>query len=73
MQAQRSSPRVQRAVLGLVLYEHPDALCVDALALEVGEGAEQAVAGLVAVGLLRRQGEVVSATPAAIHFDRLGS
>ena len=72
MQAQ-GNPRTQRAVLGLVLYEHPDALCVDALTREVGEGVTQAVGELVAVGLLRRAGDAVAATPAALHFDRLGA
>jgi hypothetical protein len=72
MQAQ-GNPRTQRAVLGLVLYEHPDALCVDALTLEVGDDAERAVTDLVAVGLLRRDGEAIRATGAAIHFERLES
>ena len=72
MQAQ-GNPRTQRAVLGLVLYEHPAVLSVDALAREVGEGATQAVGELVAAGLLRRDGDAVAATPAAIHFDWLGA
>jgi hypothetical protein len=70
MQAQ-GNPRTQRAVLGLVLYEHPDALSADALVREVGAGATQAAGELVAAGLLWRDGEAVRATPAAVHFDRL--
>jgi hypothetical protein len=71
MQAQ-GNPRTQRAVLGLVLYEHPDALSADALGREVGEDAAQAIGDLVAAGLLSRDGEAVRATCAAVHFDRLG-
>jgi chromosome segregation and condensation protein ScpB len=70
MQAQRTS-RAQRAVLGLVLYEDPDPMTVGDLRREVGEETEQAVAELVAVGLLADDGEVVRATPAAVHFDAL--
>jgi hypothetical protein len=62
----------QRAVLALVLDEHPDQLTADDLEREVG-GAEQAIYDLAAVGLLRRQGESVLPTRAALHFERLES
>jgi hypothetical protein len=70
MQAQRTS-RAQRAVLGFVLYENPSPTAVGDLMQEVGEDAEQAVAELVAVGLLAHDGESVRATLAAVHFDAL--
>jgi chromosome segregation and condensation protein ScpB len=70
MQVQRTS-RAQRAVLGLVLYEDPSPVRFGDLRQEIGEDADQAVAELVAVGLLARDGAVVRATPAAVHFDAL--
>lgn len=70
MQAQRTS-RAQRATLGLVLYEHPDPMTVGYLRQEIGDEVDQAVAELVAVGLLQRDGEAVSATLAAVSFEAL--
>jgi hypothetical protein len=70
MQA-KSCPKVRRAVLGLVLYEHPDPMTVDGLKREVGEDAAQAVSDLVAAGLLWRDEDAVRPTRAAVHFDQL--
>jgi len=69
----RSLPQSRRAVLGLVLHEHPDALSAEDLTREVGDDATEAVSELVSAGLLWRDGEAVRATCAAVHFDRLGS
>jgi chromosome segregation and condensation protein ScpB len=69
----QADSRTQRAVIALVLYEHPTALTANDLAREVGDDAEQAVAQLLADGLLRRDGEVIRATVAAISFDQLDS
>jgi len=63
----------QRAVLALVLDAHPKSLALPDLAHELGgQGAvERAVAELVSVGLLAREGEAVSPTAAARRFDQL--
>jgi hypothetical protein len=70
MQA-KSSPKTRRAVLGFVLFEHPDSTVASDLRREIGEDADQAVADLTAVGLIERDGELVRATIAAVHFDAL--
>jgi hypothetical protein len=64
---------VQRAVVGLVLDAHPKSLTIiPELAREVGgEAAERAVRDLVAVGLLKRHDETVSASAALVHLDGL--
>jgi hypothetical protein len=63
---------VQRAVVGLVLDAHPKSLTIPELAHEVGgEAAGHAVRDLVAVGLLERRGDAVSASAALVHFDGL--
>ena len=72
--------RTERAVLALVLAEHPAQLSVLELARELcespedfaeGDAVERAVRDLVGVGLLHRQGGFVLPTRAALHFDRL--
>jgi hypothetical protein len=60
----------QRAVLALVLDEHPDQLTTADLEREVGT-SEQAIQDLAVVGLLRRQGDSILPTRAALHFERL--
>lgn len=69
--------RAQRAVLSLVLAQHPAQLTICEIAREVavdeGDGPERAVRDLVGVGLLRCEGAVVLPTRAALHFDRLSS
>ncbi len=63
----------QRAVLALVLDSHPKPLDLAALARQMGEqdAVERAVDALASVGLLTREGDAVSPSAAAVHFDRL--
>lgn len=65
--------RVQSAVLGLVLCEHPVQLTSEDLRREVGDddATERAIGELVAVGLLRRERESVLPTRAALRFESL--
>jgi len=70
MQA-KSSPQTRRAVLGLVLYEHPKELSSYDLRREIGDDVRGAIVDLLAVGLLRREGEAVRPTRAALSFHRL--
>ena len=71
---------VQRALLALVLFEHPTQLTLADLTRELSEGPEdpaqrdavqRAVRDLGAAGLLHRHGEFAIPTRAAICFDRL--
>ena len=77
MQAQRS-PRsgdaVQRAVLALALAVHPKPLSAPLLAAEIRDAnaVEEAAGTLCEVGLLDRDGDSLTASAAAVHFDRLG-
>jgi hypothetical protein len=63
----------QRAVLGLALEAHPKTLTTRGIVRQLGAGdaVERAIAQLVEVGLLERDGDAVSASAAAVHFDRL--
>ena len=63
----------QRAVLALALDAHPKSLALAELARQVGgqDAVERAVAELVSVGLLAREGDAVSPTAAARRFDQL--
>jgi hypothetical protein len=66
--------RTQRAVLALVLDQHPATLTICEVAREFnGEGdeAERAIRDLVGAGLLRCEGTSVLPTRAALHADRL--
>lgn len=65
----------QRAVLSLVLHEHPAILASDEVEREVGSGdaTERAMRDLTGVGLLRREGVSVLPTRAALAFDRLAA
>ena len=65
----------QRAVLSLVLHEHPTLLASDEIEREIGSGdaAERAMRDLTGVGLLRQEGASVLPTRAALHFDRLAA
>jgi hypothetical protein len=67
----RDNERVQRAVLALVLSEHPTQLTLREVEREVDAPVEDAVVALVAAGLFSRQESLVLATPAAVSFDRL--
>lgn len=66
-------PTVERAVLGLVLDAHPKPLTIRELARQVSgqDAVERAVAELVSVGLIERDGNSVRPTKAAVHFERL--
>lgn len=73
--------KVQRAVLALVLAEHPTRLTFAELAHAVCNDPENfaeatvladAVRELRVARLLRCAGERLVPTPAALHFDRLG-
>lgn len=72
---EREDERIQNAVLGLVLSEHPAQLTICEITREVavdeGDGPERAIRDLVGIGLLRCQGTLVSPTRAALHFERL--
>ncbi len=72
---EREDARAQRAVLSLVLHEHPTLLTLGDLSMEVGpdDAVADAVRDLSAVGLLRREGGSVLATRAALCFDRLAA
>lgn len=67
--------RAQRAVLSLVLEEHPTLLASEEIEREVGAGdeTEQAMHDLHGAGLLRREGATVLPTRAALYFDRLAA
>lgn len=67
--------RAQRAVLSLVLEEHPTLLASSEIEREVGSGdeTERAMRDLRGVGLLRREGTTVLPTRAALHFDQLAA
>ena len=73
-QAMRDDLRTQAAVMALILSEHPTLLTLGDVGLEMDDNEEwvtRAVRDLTAVGLLRREGESVIATRAALAFDRL--
>jgi hypothetical protein len=70
MQA-KSSPKIRRAVLGLVLYEHPKELTSYDLRREIGDDARGAIVDLMEAGLLRRDGEYIRPTRPALNFYRL--
>ena len=67
----RSLPQTRRAVLGLVLHEHPARWTVADLRGEIGGDAREAIADLAAAGLLKREDEYVRPTCAALSFYRL--
>lgn len=73
--------RTEGAVLALLLYEHPIQLAMDELVLvlsadprrpDPADEAKRAVRELVGAGLLRRQGDFLAPTRAALYFDGLG-
>ena len=65
--------KAEVAVLAVVLSEHPALMTFDEVAGEVddADAADRAVHRLVGVGLLRREGESVIPTRAALRFSRL--
>jgi len=77
----RDDAKAQRAVLGLVLAQHPTQLTICELAREINQGqdfaaddsVERAIRDLVGVGVLRCQGALVLPTRPALHLDQLAS
>jgi hypothetical protein len=67
----RSLPQTRRAVLGLLLYEHPREWSSRELRDEVGDDARGAIVDLLEAGLVKREGEYVRPTRAALNFYRL--
>jgi len=67
--------RAQRAVLSLVLHEHPALLASDEVEREIGTGdaVVRALTDLTGAGLLRQEGATVLPTRAALYFDRLAA
>jgi hypothetical protein len=69
--ALRADMRTQHAVLGVVVDELPCVFTVPELVREVGpkerDAIERAVTDLIGVGLLRRDGDSVLPTRAAVH------
>lgn len=72
--------REQEAILYYLLREHPDQLTVAELIREFSHGEAEAtddnrielcLAELVGAGLLRREGETIRPTRAALRFHRL--
>jgi hypothetical protein len=65
--------RKQGAVLALVLAEHPTQLTLGDLMMEIvdKDAVARAARDLVAVGLLRRNGDSLLPTRAALRFDWL--
>jgi hypothetical protein len=70
--------RTERAVLALLLDQHPTRPTVDELPLALDakdfaekDGIARAVRELAAVGLVRAEGDLIGPTLAAIHFERL--
>jgi hypothetical protein len=65
----------QRAVLSLVLNEHPALLDSGEVEREIGAGdaTERAMLDLTGAGLIRQEGATVLPTRAALHFDRLAA
>lgn len=65
--------RLQRQVLATVLVEHPVRRTLGEVQKELGRPheVEEAVAALVAAGLLSLEGEELAPTPAALRFNRL--
>jgi hypothetical protein len=66
--------QAQRAILALVLDQHPDTLTICEIARvfsDEGDDAERAIRDLVGAGLLRCEGASVLPTRAALYADRL--
>lgn len=67
--------QVQEAALDVVLDQHPTALTEAEIVRDFASGeadnVERAIRDLVAGGLLRREGESVLPTRAALHFASL--
>jgi len=75
MHDQGTDDATQRAVLSLVLDQHPTLLAAEEVEREIGTGdaAERALRDLSGAGLIRWDGKTVFPTRAALHFDRLAA
>jgi hypothetical protein len=67
----KSKKQTRRAVLGLVLHEHPKEWTSDDLRREIGDDARGAIVDLLAAGLVKREGGYVRPTRPALNFYRL--
>jgi predicted dehydrogenase len=63
--------RAQKALLALVLAEHPALVRVEEAKKEFGREADRAIEVLADVGLLHHVDALVVPTRAAVHFERL--
>ena len=72
--------KIQDAVLGLVLAEHPTQLTLPEISREIGgespgfadtDAIDRAVRDLISVGLLHRSGNLIVASRAALRFEQL--
>lgn len=73
---ERDDLRTQAGLMTLVLSDHPAALTVRDVVMEMDcdtpeEAVLRAIRDLTVVGLLRREGDSILATRAAYAFDRL--
>ena len=75
MHDQGTDDATQRAVLSLVLDQHPTLLASEEVEREIGTGdaTERAMRDLSGAGLIRREGVTILPTRAALHFDRLAA
>jgi hypothetical protein len=73
--------RTERAVLALLLDEHPTRLTMDELILvlcadpdraDPQDAGQRAVRELVGAGLIHRHGDFLAPARAALYFERLG-
>jgi hypothetical protein len=74
--------KIQAAVLGLVLAEHPAQLTLPDISREIGgedagfadtDAIERAVRDLIGVGLLHHSDTLIAASRAALRFDELSA
>jgi hypothetical protein len=72
---ERGDLLIQSAVLDHVLCVHPTLLSAEEIEREIdpGEPTRRAMRDLISAGLIRREGETVLPTLAALHLRRLGS
>lgn len=71
--------KVEHAVLGFLLHEHPDRLTIPEVSRAMNrfsdfnseDAVERAIRELVGAGLLRCQGAYVQPTRAALYYERL--
>lgn len=71
--------KVEHAVLGFLLHEHPDRLTIPEVSRAMNrfsdfnseDAVERAIRELVGAGLLRCEGAYVQPTRAALYYERL--